>query len=551
MAISESDAPALGLPARGGVCRPFLVKCSLSAMLLLGWRPGPAAAQRDTTVQKPDTAHVTYRTQEIVFLSAGRAAGLSVGDTAEVVSSAGAVLAQAVIVSVAQRTASARLIPTDAPVAVGQLVRFNARAPLVAAAPPPDTAAQAPVAAAPDTGTPPPPRPAAPRAARWRGSVSLDQSVNSVGGAATITSRQTSAAVALTAPLVPWLTLETRSTTRWRNSSTSLSVPGGNSQTMVYQLEARLAPPGSWWNVSLGRFVPADAPGLGYVDGARLEVRPSRSQRLGLVGGFTPDLFTMAPSTAVRRAGAYWAVTTPSLTTSLGGAAEWQGGARRRTWLSAQSYWAASSGLSLSLMADVDYGSGWQSFRGCQLTDLSASLRASLPFGFRGGLGVETSQALRLWALAQMGDTLPMPGRLIGFTGALGRNILGASVDLSASYLKRATDPSPTLRGSLTVFERGFMVVAMGEHGDLFDFGSLLARVPIPLPSARLMAAIGLTASATVLPGSSRTFWRYGVRPEISWRLGGGLFFSASADLGRYAGQSSTFLRAGVSYQLF
>ena len=525
------------------------------------------ATTRDTVGARTDTAHVTYRTQEIVFLSAGRAAGLSVGDTVEVLGAAGAPKARALVVSVAQKTASATLIPADAPVAVGQVVRFTTRAPVMAApapvlaaAPPSEpalaaasdtTAAQA-VAAAPyDTTPPPPPRPMVRNAQRWRGNVQLDQVINSVGGVSTVTSHQTSAAVALTAPVSPWLTLATRSTTFWRDVSTSLSAPGSTSQTMVYQLEARVAPPGSWWNLSLGRFVPVDAPGLGYIDGGRIEVQPSATQRIGLVGGYAPDLFTMAPSSAVRRAGAYWAVTTPTLASSVGGAAEWQDGARRRTWVSAQSYWTASSGLSFSFSTDLDYGSGWQAFRGFQLTDLSAGVRANLPYGFRGGLSVETNRSLRLWALAQMGDTLPLPGRLIGLTGSLGRQVSGSSVDLSASYLKRATDPSPTLRGTLTVFNPRFMIVAMGEHGDLFDFGSLMVRVPLPLPSTRLGAALGFGAYGTLLPGTSHPIWRTSVRPELSWRLGGGLYLSGSADLGRYAGQASTYVRVGVSYQLF
>lgn len=528
----------------------FPLRYAAILLLLFGGLPRPAVAQRNSSAAKRDSARVTYRTQEVVFLSAGRLAGLSVGDTVDVLATGGGVVARALVVSVAQRTASARLIPADAPVAVGQIVRFAVGAPAVAVAPVPDT-----TAVAPDTTTPPATAPyqvpATPPAARWRGSVQLDQIMNSFGGPTTITSYQTSAAAALTAPLASWLTLTGRSTTRWRNAATSLAVPGGNSQTTLYQLEARIAPPGSWWNLSLGRFVPADAPGLGYIDGGRIEVRPGASQRLGLVGGYAPDLFTMAPSSAVRRAGAYWAVTTPTLSSSLGGAAEWQDGARRRTWLTAQSYWIPSSGLSFSLLADVDYGSGWQSFRGLTLTDLSAGLRASLPYGFRGGLSVETNQALRLWALVQMGDTLPMPGRLVGFTGSLGHDALGMSVDLSASYLKRTTDPSPTLRGTLTIFSRSFMLVGMGEHSDLFDFGSVMLRVPVPLPSSRLTTAVGLAASGTLLPATSHPLWRYSVRPDLSWRLGGGLYFSASADIGRYAGQTSTFLRAGVSYQLF
>ena len=528
------------------------MRYALALLLLLMLRPCPAVAQGDTTTAPLDTARVTYRTQDVVFLSAGRAAGLSVGDTVTIVGPGGQIAARAVVVSVAQKTASATLVPAGATVAVGQLVQFLPRSMAVAAAPSPSPAADtsAAQAAVRDTSAPAPafvPR----RPTRWRGTFQLEQMTNSVGGPSTVTSRLTTGTVALTAPLASWLTFITRSTTQFRSSSTSLAVPGGNDRTMVYQAEARVAPPGSWWNLSLGRFVPADAVGLGFIDGGRIEVQPSASQRIGLVAGYAPDLFTLAPSTAVRRAGAYWALTTPALSGSLGGAAEWQDGARRRTWVSAQSFWNPSGGLSFYFLTDLDYGSGWQSFRGFQVTDLSAGFRAALPAGFRAGFSVETNQALRLWALAQTGDTLPMPGRLVSFTGSLGHDVLGASVDLSASVLKRATDPSSTLQGTLTVFSRHFMVVGMGEHSDLFDYGSALLRIPIPLASARLTTALGLYGSGTKLPSASQPLWRYGVRPDISWRLGGGLYFSTSADIGRYAGQTSIFVQGGVSYQIY
>lgn len=543
---------------------------SMLLFALLSARPSPAAAQQDsaaarqdTTAAPRDTARVTYRTQEVVFLSAGRAAGLAVGDTVEVLGADGQVAAHAVLVSVARSTASATLIPPNAAVTAGQVVRFAVRPPPVVTAaravdsvPVPgvtiatdtsDTAAAAAAAAAAPAAQP---VTAFRTGARWRGSVQLDQIANSAGGPQSITSYQTNAAVALTAPLASWLTVTTRSTSRWRSSSTSLAVPGGNSQTTVYQAEARIEPPGGWWNLSLGRFVPADAPGLGFIDGARVEVRPDASQRLGVVGGYAPDVFTLAPSSAVRRLGGYWALTTPALSGSLGGAAEWEAGARRRTWFSAQSYWAPSSGFSFSLLTDVDYGSGWQSFRGLQVTDLSASLRAPLPFGFHGGLSFESHAALQLWNLVQMGDTLPLPGRLSGFTGSIGRDVLGSSVEVSASYLRRTSDPNATLRGTFTVFSRRFMVVAMGQHGDLFNYGSLLVRVPL-FATARWTSALGFAASATVLPSGSQTLWRYGIRPELSWRLGGGFYLSTSADIGRYAGQTSTFIRGGVSYQIY
>jgi len=91
----------------------------------------------------------------------------------------------------------------------------------------------------------------------------------------------------------------------------------------------------------------------------------------------------------------------------------------------------------------------------------------------------------------------------------------------------------------------------MGEHSDLFDYGSTLLRIPIPLASTRLTTALALYASGTKLPSATRPLWRYGVRPDVSWRLGGGLYFSTSADIGRYVGQTSVFIQGGVSYQIY
>ena len=83
-------------------CSHFRLIHSLFLLSLFALDPRPAAALQDTTTARPDTisaardtAHVTYRTQEVVFLSAA------------------------------------------AVVAVGQRVRFAARAPGVAAAAPP------------------------------------------------------------------------------------------------------------------------------------------------------------------------------------------------------------------------------------------------------------------------------------------------------------------------------------------------------------------------------------------------------------------------------
>lgn len=533
---------------------------ALGVAALTGILARPVAAQQAAAPTRPDTAHVSYLTQEIVFITAGRTAGVAVGDTLELLGPNGAVTAHALVVSVAQRTASARLLPAGAHASVGQLVRFQRRPapPLQTAAAPPAADSTVPaVAVAPQPpadaeAAPPPPVPRRVGAARWRGSLQLDQSANSAGGPSALTTYQTSGALVLTAPLASWLSFDTRTTTRWRSGASSLASIGlsGNSTT-VYQLEARIAPPGSWWNLSLGRFLPADAVGLGYLDGARLEIRPGASARLGFVAGYSPDLYTMDPSTQVARAGTYLGVTTPEFSASVSGATEWQFSHITRTWASAQSFWSPSPKFSFSLLTDVDYGGGWEHFRGLSLTNISAGMRMPLPLGFHAGLTVESHAPFLLYPMYLAGDTLPLPGRLTGATASLGREMLGSSVEISGGYLERTTDASPTYRGTFMLINRHFMLAAMGQHGDLFDFGSATLRVVVPTGALPVTAALSFGSNVTRTPGGAVTLWRYDVRPELGWRLGGGFYASASADIGRYAGLTSTYIRAGVSYQLW
>lgn len=530
----------------------------------------PAAAPADSAASRGDTATVSYRTEQVIFITAGRSAGVAVGDTLSLLSGSGRVTAQAVVLSVAGRSASATLIPADADVAVGQRVGLVHRPhPAEIPAPAPPAAAPLPVApAAPLAAAAAEPESAAAASAapvpaplrqvafrprpRWRASFQLDQSANSAGGPQSLTTYQTVGAFGLSAPVASWLTLDARSTTRYRNASSDLAgfgLTGAN--TIVYQLEARVAPPGGWWNFSLGRFLSRDVPGLGYVDGARVEVQPWDGQRIGVLAGYAPDVFTMAPSAQLAQAGVYWGVTQPSFSTSLSASTQWQWSQIRRSWLSAQTFWAPQPGLSFYFMTDVDHGAGWESFRGFQLTNLTVGFRTALPMGFRGGLSGETHQALELFSMRVQGDTFALPGRLSEVTASLGHDVWGASVDLTGAYLKRLTDPAATYQGTLTIFSRHFMLVAMGQHGSLFDFGSVVLRLPMPVVCAPLSLAVSVGADATVLPGGSQTLWRTDVRPEIGWRLGGGFYASFNADIGRYAGLTTTYLQGGLGYQLW
>jgi hypothetical protein len=186
-----------------------------------------------------------------------------------------------------------------------------------------------------------------------------------------------------------------------------------------------------------------------------------------------------------------------------------------------------------------------------QLTTFYAGLRSELPFGFRGGVSLESHQPIVIWNATLPPDTLvPLPGRISGATLSLGRPLGGFNLDLSGGVLKREGDAGPTIRGSFTAARGLFYLTALGQHGDLMDYGSVMARVMLPTRTLPFNFSLGAAASMTRTASGGLTFWRYSLRPELSQYLGRGVFASLGGDFGQYAGQASTWLHAGVSYRL-
>ncbi len=498
-----------------------------------------------------DTARVSYRTREIVFVTAGRDEGLGVGDTISVVRADGTTATLAVVVSVARHTASARLLTADASIDTGMRVTFTRHAAAeVAAEPAADSAA-----AAPDTAyhytydtvqTMAPP-------SRLRGGISLEQYASSAGATGALRTNSTLGALDLEAPFGAGATFLLRGNGRWRNGDSRLLTGADAFTALLYRAELRLGAPGAAWSASLGRFLPSGAMGLGYLDGARLELRPSPSQRIGFIGGVVPKIEQLRPSTDTKRAGAYWAFGAPGSTVdgSILAAADFGGGQRRRTEIAAQTFWRIASRATASVYGEVDLPVSGTAQAKAQLTTFYASLHAALPLGFRGGLNVESHDAFQVWnADLQPDTTLPAPGRLTGAGFSLGHDVFGLSLDLSGGMLKRQGDAQAALRGSFTASRGAFFLTAFGQHGDLMDYGSVMARILVPPRVLPFTMALGAAVSMTRTPGGGMTFWRYSLRPEVSRYLGGGVFASLGGDIGRYAGQTSTWLHAGVSYRL-
>lgn len=548
------------MPIGPRVCR----LTAFAAVLLLAslplCLPSPLLAQADS-------AHVSYRTTEIAFFTAGRAEGVRVGDTVAVLGTGDAVVARAVVVSASLHASSARLLGTDVQVAVGQRVRFEARRAVEgadSAAAARDSAralraeadsagAQADTTAADSAARTEIPvrRTRAPRLPRrLSGGLQIEEMASSTGGTGALTSYQTAGSLYLTAPLSSGVELRTRVSGRWRSGAAGRTTGLDGFHAIPYELQLRFGVPGGGWSASIGRFVPTEAASLGYLDGARVELRLGAQQRVGIVGGFVPSVARLSLSTATRRGGIYWAFGGGgAFAGSLSAAADWSAGARRRTLVASQTYWRILGRLSLSASAEVDIGSPSMTVHGVQLTNGYANLRMDLPLGFRGSVGVESHQAILLWESVMAGDTTPPAGRLNGVSASLGHDLFGFRVDLSGGALKGASDAAPSYRGTLSVSRGALFLLASGQHGDLFDYGSLVARIMLPYRALPFNAALGATATFTRTAGGAVTQWRYSLQPEISRIVGGGFFASLGGDIGTFAGRTSAFLHAGVSYR--
>jgi hypothetical protein len=501
-----------------------------------------------------DSARISYRTREIVFLDAGRAHGLAVGDTVTIVQGDGTLVVRAVVVSVAQSRASARLLTPEAPVAAGLFVQFLAH--------PVEEVAARPDSAAADSAVAPPPRPAyeyqsaglssRPPPHRLRGGLSVEQFQTSSSSSSSLTTGATMAAADLDASLGAGVELVARGNARWRTGA-SAALTGADAFTgLLYQAELRLAPSGGGWSAGIGRFIPAGALAMGYIDGAHFDVSLGAGQRIGVVGGLVPGIERLQFSTETKRAGAYWAFSGNRLDGALMAAADWGGGERRRTEIGGQAFVRLFGRTTASIYGEVDLPVTGTPQTDVQITTAYASLNTHLPLGFRFGINAEVHQAFQTWnAELPIDTTIPQPGRLAGGGFTLGHDVLGFSVDLGGGSLKRVGDASGTLRGSLSASRGVFFLIAVAQHSELSDYGSAMANILVPGNWLPFTLSLGAGASMTRSAGAGgSTFWRYSFRPEISRFLGAGLFASLGGDIGTYAGQTSTFLHAGMSYRL-
>jgi hypothetical protein len=220
---------------------------------------------------------VRYRTENTIYINAGTAAGVTVGDRFEVVR-AGNVIATIEVQFAAEQSASARIVTESTPIQAGDAVRRIGA---------PVTAQPQPAPAMPGLG-------GGPRygSTSVSGNVSLDHEANQRDYGRTLLRLNGRARRIAGLPL----TLRTR--VRLANET-------DESRNRLYELSLLYEPFDGRLAVQAGRIGNTPAIGLGYLDGALARFRVIDGLDVGAFYGFRPDVTELTPDTSTTKYGAF------------------------------------------------------------------------------------------------------------------------------------------------------------------------------------------------------------------------------------------------------
>jgi hypothetical protein len=357
-----------------------------------------AASTPPTAVPSPTGRRCTvkYRSAGNVYLDAGRAQGLEVGDRVKVV--AGQVsVAELEVVYAAEQSASCKVVSETRPVRAGDVAVLPARASSPAASAATPSAPPSPAGTSPTTtpaagsasysapATTIGPSSRAPRT-RVRGSASvgyysswdqsesnydynertarLDLGVYDIGGR----------------PLS--LTLRGRSRQDSRTRSLSDRTPMDERTDRLYEVALRYEPPSDNVGFEAGRIGLYRFVGIGYLDGALARFRPVSGVQVGAFGGRVADVDGLGYNGTGSKYGAFVRLA-PGGRYAMGGydsmlsfVRENAEGEVSREYLSLESHFGSGGRWSLFERAELDLNTGWRkdvTSKSVQLSNVSLS----------------------------------------------------------------------------------------------------------------------------------------------------------------------------------
>lgn len=240
---------------------------------------GPALAQQDLAVR--------YRSADTVYLNAGRAAGVEVGDRLEIVRE-GQVIAEVEVIFTAENSASCRIVNERQPIQPADRVRrIGDTAPAPVPAPPPTEA--------PRTKEPVP-RTESPRPRRTRvtGAVSLDTETFSDGTESRRDFNRTAARLNVRVRDIAGTPLQVRlrmrSLDEERERRLVSGIPESTNRDRLYELSLIYEPEDARYGFRLGRLGAGPFVGIGYLDGGLGKVRVLGPLEVGGFYGRRPNI---------------------------------------------------------------------------------------------------------------------------------------------------------------------------------------------------------------------------------------------------------------------
>lgn len=363
---------------------------------------GASAAERPVSV--------SYVSSSAIYLDAGRADGIALGDRLRVVRG-GETVAELEVDFVAEHSASCRVLDASREPRAGDRAIRAAAAAAHPAPPPPSNEIEADPAPAPlpvvvQSDDPAPYF----RRAKTRASGVFSLGFRSFDPGSGRNSTESLGRLSLRLRDIGGKPFDLRVRGRAREvrrDGYGPSVETRQRSDRLYELSLAYDRPEGRFAFRLGRLATGGFSSLGYLDGALGEIRLGKSFAIGAFGGLRPDLTEFDLGSAGEKYGAYFRFATrregdsPYAEVVLGGASERsEEGEISRDYLTLESRFGAGSRWWLFQRAEIDLNRGWrreQSGSSSQVTNAALSGSVRLGRGLRATLSYDQRRNYLTW----------------------------------------------------------------------------------------------------------------------------------------------------------
>jgi hypothetical protein len=406
--------------------------------------------------QKAESAiHVKYITGESVYLDAGSADSLVVGDSLNINHGEKAI-AQLEIVYVAEHSASCKVINSSEEIKVGDLAAMVVKnMPLQTETPKPANDTSKAVVVTPSLA-PIPMRTIKPKAARIDGSVALQLYRFSDQGPAHLNFTQPSMRFNLRASRLfgqdIGLTIRSDSRYYMRSRAYSSDIPKNEWRNRIYQFSLSFAGQGSPYNFEVGRIISNKFSGVGYIDGFLAQRKVHQNFAIGGYGGTQPQWQYSSFQASIQKYGVFASYEGGSIPnrfeSSVAATGEYHSSIVSREFFFIRNSLNVKGSWNFYQSAEVDMNRTWRKQRTGQsfnMTNLYLSARGKLSQKFSMGLSYDNRRNFWTYETRTLADSLfdnvLRQGARADITFRPARTI---SIFSNFGYHKRTTDSKAT-----------------------------------------------------------------------------------------------------------